>query len=59
MQYMRRYFIHNTVRVEPLQRNDREVRKYTRAVSRQRLGKHVPAATDRNGVFCVVDADML
>jgi hypothetical protein len=26
--------------------NDREISKYTRDVSRQRLGKHVPAATD-------------
>jgi hypothetical protein len=55
-------------RVEPLLRNDREISKYTRAISRQRLCKHVPAATDtnatmvqqqRNGVFCVVHAEML
>jgi hypothetical protein len=48
-------------RVEPLLWNDSEVSKYTRAVSRQRLGKHIPATTDtnatmvwqlRNSVFC-------
>jgi hypothetical protein len=48
-------------RVEPLLCNDSEISKYTIAFSRQRLGKHVPAATDtkatilrkqRNGVFC-------
>jgi hypothetical protein len=46
--------------------------KYTRAVSRQRLGKHVPVATntqatievmlgynDRHNVFYVVRAEML
>jgi hypothetical protein len=31
-------------RVEPLLRNDREIGGYSRAVSRQRLGKHVPVA---------------
>jgi hypothetical protein len=40
--------------------NDREISKYTKAVSRQRLGKHIPAAIDtnttivqqqRNGIF--------
>jgi hypothetical protein len=30
--------------MEPILRNDTEISKYTRAVSRQRLGKHVPAA---------------
>jgi hypothetical protein len=30
--------------VELLLCNDREISKYTRAVSKQRLGKHVPAA---------------
>jgi hypothetical protein len=48
--------------------NDREISKYTRAVSGQRLGKHVPAATDtnatkvqqqRNYVLYVVRAEML
>jgi hypothetical protein len=39
------------MRVEPLHCNDREIRKYTRSVSRQRLGKHVPAATDRNAIM--------
>jgi hypothetical protein len=34
------------IRVEPLLCNDREISKYTRAVSRQRLGKHFHAATD-------------
>jgi hypothetical protein len=45
-----------------------EISKYTRIVSRQRLGKQVPAATDtnattveqqRNGVFYVARAEML
>jgi hypothetical protein len=30
----------------PLLRNEREISIYTKAVSGQRLGKHVPAATD-------------
>jgi hypothetical protein len=34
------------VRVEPLLCNDREMGGYTRAVSGQRLGKHVLIATD-------------
>jgi hypothetical protein len=47
--------------VEPLLCNDREMGLYARAVSGQRLGKHVPTATDtkatmvqqqRNGMFC-------
>jgi hypothetical protein len=55
-------------RVEPLLCNDHEISKYTGAISRQCLGKHVPAATDtnatvvhqqRNGVFYVVHAEML
>jgi hypothetical protein len=33
-------------RVEPLLYDDREIDEYTRPVSRQRLGKHVPAATN-------------
>jgi hypothetical protein len=37
---------HTLVRVEPLLCNDREIGGYTRAVSGQRLGKHVPTATD-------------
>jgi hypothetical protein len=54
--------------VEPLLCNKCEVGVYTRAVSGQRLGKHVPAATDtnatavqqeRNDVFYVVRAEML
>jgi hypothetical protein len=32
--------------IEPLLCNDREISKYTRAFSRQRLGKHVPVAMD-------------
>jgi hypothetical protein len=48
-------------RVESLLCNDREKNKYKTEVPRQRLGKHVPAATDTNetmvqqysnGVFC-------
>jgi radical SAM superfamily enzyme len=44
------------------------MKKYTRAVYRQRLGKHFSAATDtyatvevlsETGRFCVVRADML
>jgi hypothetical protein len=47
-------------RVEPLLCDDREVGEYTRAVSGQRLGKHVPAATNRRattGCFYVVRAE--
>jgi hypothetical protein len=33
-------------RVEPLLCKDHEISKYTRDVSRQRLGKDVPAATN-------------
>jgi hypothetical protein len=33
--------------VEPLLCNNRKISKYTRAVSRQRPAKHVPAATNR------------
>jgi hypothetical protein len=56
------------LRVVPLIGNDSEISKYTRANSRQRLGKHVPPATDtnatmvqqqRNGVSYVVRAEML
>jgi hypothetical protein len=48
--------------MEPLLCNDREMDGYTRAISEQGLGKHVPTTTDtnatmvqqqRNGVFCV------
>jgi hypothetical protein len=39
------------VNVEPLLCNDREMDGYTRAVSGQRLGKHVPAATDTNATM--------
>jgi 3-phenylpropionate/cinnamic acid dioxygenase small subunit len=55
-------------RVEPLLCNDREISKYTRDVSRQRLGKQVPETTDtnatmvqqqRNGVLYVVRAEMI
>jgi hypothetical protein len=34
--------------VEPVLCNDREISKCTKAVSRQRLSKDVPAATDTN-----------
>jgi hypothetical protein len=34
--------------VEPLLRNDTGIGRNTRAVSGQRLGKHVPAAADTN-----------
>jgi hypothetical protein len=43
--------------MEPLVCNDREIGGYTKAVSWQRLGKHVPAATDTNTtieeMFCM------
>jgi hypothetical protein len=48
--------------------NNREISKYTRAVSRHRFDKNAPAATDtnatmiqqqKNGVFYVVRADLL
>jgi hypothetical protein len=35
---------HNVV--EPLLCNDCEISKYTRVVAKERLGRHVPAATD-------------
>jgi hypothetical protein len=38
-------------RVEPLLCDDREIGKYTRAVSRQRLGKHVPAGKNRRAAI--------
>jgi hypothetical protein len=38
-------------RVEPLLCNDREISKYTKAVCRQRFGKHVPAVTDTNATM--------
>jgi hypothetical protein len=31
--------------------NDRQIDRYSRAVSRQRIGKHVPVATDRNATM--------
>jgi hypothetical protein len=34
------------LRAEPLLCNDREISKYTKAVSAQRLSKHIPAVTD-------------
>jgi hypothetical protein len=37
-------------RVQPLLRIDREMGEYTRAVSEQWTGKHVPAATDTNAI---------
>jgi hypothetical protein len=55
-------------RVELLLCNDLEIRKCTRTISRQRLGKHVPAATDTNatmvqqqrkGAFYVALTEML
>jgi hypothetical protein len=53
-------FVYNSVeqksciilqRVESLLCNNREIRKYIRAVSRQRLGRHVPAATDTHATM--------
>jgi hypothetical protein len=38
-------------RADPLLRNERETDGYTRAVSRQQLGKHVPAAKDTNATI--------
>jgi hypothetical protein len=38
-------------RVEPLLCIDREISKYNRAVSRQRLGKYVSVATDTNATM--------
>jgi hypothetical protein len=38
-------------RVEPLLCNDREISKYTRAVSKQRLDKHVLATTDTHAAI--------
>lgn len=55
-------------RVQPLLFNDCEINKYTTTAFRQRLYKHVRSATDtsrttvqqqKNGVFCVVRADMI
>jgi hypothetical protein len=54
--------------VELLLCNNCEISKYTRTVSRQQLGKHVPVATDtnatvvqqqRSSVFYVVRAKLL
>jgi hypothetical protein len=39
------------MRVEPLLCNDREISKYNRAVSRQRLNKQVPAATNTHATI--------
>jgi hypothetical protein len=41
-------------RVEPSLCNDHEISNYTRAVSRQRLGKHIPAATDTHATIEVL-----
>jgi DNA-binding Lrp family transcriptional regulator len=41
-------------RVEPLLCNDGEIIKYSRDVSRQRLGKHVPAVTDTRATIEVL-----
>jgi hypothetical protein len=41
-------------RVELLLCDDREIGEYTRDVSRQRLGKHVPAATNRRATIEVL-----
>jgi hypothetical protein len=35
-------------RIEPLLCDDSEISKYTRAVTRQQLDKHIPAAKDAN-----------
>jgi hypothetical protein len=40
--------------VKPLLCNDLEVGKYTRTVSRQRLGKHVPAAKNQRATLEVL-----
>jgi hypothetical protein len=40
--------------IDPLLRNDREISKYTRTVSRQQLGKQVPAATNRRATIEVL-----
>jgi hypothetical protein len=40
-------------RVGPLLCNDHEINTYARTVSRQRLGKHIPAATDTNAAIDV------
>jgi hypothetical protein len=50
-----RSFIRILWREEPLLYNDREISKYTRAISRQRLGKYVPAATDMHAKTEVLD----
>jgi hypothetical protein len=41
-------------RVEPLLCTDREISIYTRAVSMQRLGKHVPAATNTHAIIIII-----
>jgi hypothetical protein len=41
-------------RVGPLLCNDREISTYTRAVSRQRLCKHVPVATNTRAAIEVL-----
>lgn len=50
-------------RVEPLQRNESEMSKYTKAVARKWLCNHVPDATDMhttmNGVVCAGLAEEL
>jgi hypothetical protein len=45
--------------VKPLLSNDREMGAYTRAVSGQRLDKHVPTATDTNATIPVEDLSFL
>jgi hypothetical protein len=37
-------FVSHNIPVQPLLRNDREMGGYTKAVSGERLGKHVPVA---------------
>jgi hypothetical protein len=42
------------LRVEPFLCNDREIGGYTRAVSRQRLGKYVPTTSNRRATIEVL-----
>jgi hypothetical protein len=64
--------VHREWRVEPLLCNDREMDGYIRAVSGQRLGKHVPVARQqifnsltvrleqwKSSVFYVVRAEVI
>jgi hypothetical protein len=50
------YISYNIIlqRIEPLLNNDREIIKYNRTISRQRLGKHVPAEMDTQATIEVL-----